>query len=74
MPPPLETYLQMSWLYVLEGGFYLSWPGNTLEVPLAAEAARNRATYSRLFRGDFSLPYGFAAFDHQPMKPEKVVF
>lgn len=41
---PLETYLQMSWMYALGGSFYFSWPGNTLEEQLAREAARNERT------------------------------
>lgn len=67
---PLETYLQMSWMYALGGSFYLSWPGNTLEEPLAQEAARNELTHYHLSQGRFALPYDFAAFDHQPTKAE----
>lgn len=71
---PLETYLQMGWLYELAGGFYLRWPGNTLDEPLLAEAARAEKTFSRLKSGQFSLPYDFASFDHQPTKTEIATF
>ncbi|KAM7302865.1 hypothetical protein ISCGN_018373 [Ixodes scapularis] len=52
------------------GGFYLNWAGNTLEEPLAAEAARNEGTHAHLARGHYLLPYDFVAFDHQPPRPE----
>lgn len=52
----------------------MSWLGNTLEEPLAREAARNEHTHRHLQQGHYSLPYDFASFDHQPTKTEILQF
>lgn len=52
---PLETYLQMSWMYAL-GGVSTSRGWGTRSEPLAREAARNERTHHHLQQGHYSLP------------------
>nr|WAK77292.1 MAG: RNA-dependent RNA polymerase [Totiviridae sp.] len=71
---PIETYLAQAWIYLVTGNAYSNWPANTLEEPLHVEVARHEETWSRLQTGDYSLPYDFARFDHQPTTSEVKAF
>nr|WAK77465.1 MAG: RNA-dependent RNA polymerase [Totiviridae sp.] len=71
---PVEVYLPQTWLFLLSGNAYSSWPSNTLEEPLWKEQARHETTWERLQAGEYSLPYDFARFDHQPTTAEIQAF
>nr|WAK77286.1 MAG: RNA-dependent RNA polymerase [Totiviridae sp.] len=71
---PVETYLGQAWLFAVCGHAYLGWPGNTLEEPKYVEMARLETTWLRLRGGEYSLPYDFAEFDHQPTSSEVLAF
>nr|WAK77577.1 MAG: RNA-dependent RNA polymerase [Totiviridae sp.] len=71
---PIETYLAQAWIFLITGNAYANWPANTLEEPLHAELARLEETWLRLRAGQFSLPYDFARFDHQPTTSEVTAF
>lgn len=71
---PVEVYLMQAWLFLVKGNAFTNWPANTLEEPLGKELLRQEETWHRLHQGVYSLPYDFAAFDHQPTTSEVVVF
>nr|WAK77681.1 MAG: RNA-dependent RNA polymerase [Totiviridae sp.] len=71
---PIETYLAQAWIYLVSGNAYTNWPANTLEEPLPVEVARHEETWERLQKGEYSLPYDFARFDHQPTTSEVKAF
>nr|WAK77683.1 MAG: RNA-dependent polymerase [Totiviridae sp.] len=71
---PIETYLAQAWIYLVTGNAYSNWPANTLEEPLHVEVARHEETWERLQAGQYSLPYDFARFDHQPTTSEVTAF
>lgn len=65
----LGTYLLQSYLDYLCGDVYLQWPGNTLQENFAAQTERMTNMLKEL-RHQYSLPFDFSAFDHQPTLPE----
>lgn len=71
---PVEVYLMQAWLFLVTGNAYTNWPANTLEESLPRELARQELTWLRLREGEYSLPYDFAQFDHQPTTTEVVAF
>nr|WAK77608.1 MAG: RNA-dependent RNA polymerase [Totiviridae sp.] len=71
---PIETYLAQAWIYLVTGNSYSNWPANTLEEPLHVEVARHEETWEKLQDGQYSLPYDFARFDHQPTTAEVTAF
>nr|WAK77674.1 MAG: RNA-dependent RNA polymerase [Totiviridae sp.] len=71
---PIETYLAQAWIYLVTGNSYSNWPANTLEEPLHVEVARHEETWDKLQSGQYSLPYDFARFDHQPTTAEVTAF
>nr|WAK77248.1 MAG: RNA-dependent RNA polymerase [Totiviridae sp.] len=71
---PIETYLAQAWIYLVTGNAYSNWPANTLEEPLHVEIARHEETWERLQTKEYSLPYDFARFDHQPTTSEVKAF
>lgn len=71
---PIEVYLPQAWLFLVSGNAYSSWPRNTLEESLWKELVRQETTWERLRGGEYSLPYDFASFDHQPTTAKVMAF
>lgn len=67
---PLELYLLESWVLDWAHGYYLNWPGSTLEESTDEEFNRNYRQWLLMRQGKFVLPYDFESFDHQIRKPE----
>lgn len=65
----LWGYFAQSWLNYLAGGVYLQWPGNTLDETVVQQAARMQDMRESDV-GNYTLPFDFAAFDHQPSTEE----
>jgi len=59
------TYFSQSWLNYLTGEVYLQWPGNTLDERIGEQTARMEEMRAAGKDG-YTLPFDFAAFDHQP--------
>lgn len=66
------TYLQQSWLLYLTNGFYSLWPGSSLGETLEEEEQR-LALMMVAVKNNYSLPWDFDGFDHQP-KQEQLAY
>lgn len=62
-----------AWLFLISGNAYVNSPANTLEEPLSKKVPAKKK-HEKLRKGDYSLPYNFAIFGHQPTTREVVAF
>lgn len=66
----IESYLNDSYVLYLMGHGYKNWKGVTLDETRNQEQTRVRETMSRMLKGEWALPFDYAAFDRQPTTDE----
>lgn len=65
------TYLQQSWLLYLTGNFYKNWVGSSLGETLDEEENRLYKMMNSV-QYNYSLPWDFDGFDHQPTQDQLI--
>jgi len=68
----LITYLRQSWLAYLSNHWYHEWEGSTIEETNAQMYAR-MVDMIEMTKTQYSLPFDYAGFDHQPSKEETAI-
>lgn len=61
----IESYYVCSWLNYLAGHSYTTWVGNTLEESRTEQMRRMQTTLDQLI-DNYSIPFDYKGFDHQP--------
>jgi len=59
------TYYSMSWLAYLSNHVQVKWSNNTLEENVNVQMGRQETMLNQL-KENYSLPFDYAGFDHQP--------